>query len=310
MAMKQGDSEKIWASIRKSGVPLELKVYETVSELEGWEADPGQYYVDSDDDKGREFDLKAGKDVGTSNENFLLTLNLVVECKSIPGHAWVFFPIKEQFGFLPSISLVEERQRERPSRVLAPFDLMPLGGAEGCRHCHEAQVDPSKSNWKQDKKGPDNIFEAKTTLVKATEFLRRKRIKELMEFVQDTKALDQDQSIRRALYHVASRIEIFQPLIVFDGGLYTARARDEDSLEEVNQVKYLVEYQSRNYEVSYLPIDICRADFLPEYLRQTESRLQAARTAAQEKMEDGRTWAESHKAQVVEIIQNLRLAPS
>lgn len=103
--MAEDEIEFIKREIEKSGFPLEIEVSSILKE-DGWEILPSSPYIDQDERKWREIDIKAYKsaDIGSHGKSikpYRLTLALIIECKKSEELAWVFFPqlrIKEELS--------------------------------------------------------------------------------------------------------------------------------------------------------------------------------------------------------------------
>lgn len=305
--MEPGVEKGIWAGLERSGISLELQVYEMISKAKGWTASPKQYYVDSDEGKGRELDLHAELSFDTREKYYNLNLHLIIECKKIPGNAWVFFPGGIDFGVVPSNDFLNAfRDWGRPAELLEPFDSRYIKGG-GCRHYEEVVVDPNRSNKDKGKRqdSKDNIFEAVVTVTKATEYFRTKRVKEMKEFFAEFPAelLSGDRIDWR---YWADTIEIYQPLIVFEGVLCKAILGPKKSLNEATHLRLFSDYRSAKYEISYLPIDVCVPSYLPTYLQTMETRLKEATRFAEGKDRPGTPWIETHMADVEEKFTDFR----
>lgn len=81
--------------IRHSGFPLEIEVT-SILEAAGWSVFPSHFYLDYDDEKYKELDILASKTYSShlkdAAPNFILVLELLIQCKKRGGNAWVFFP--------------------------------------------------------------------------------------------------------------------------------------------------------------------------------------------------------------------------
>ena len=94
--MAKGEINFIKKEIERSGFPLEMEISSILKE-DGWEVLPSSPYLDKDEGKWREIDVKAYKSASeasqdTSIKPYRLTLALIIECKKSDEFAWVFFP--------------------------------------------------------------------------------------------------------------------------------------------------------------------------------------------------------------------------
>jgi len=83
-------------AIEKSGFPFEMEIA-SILKNDGWEIMPSSPYLDWDEEKWREIDIKAYKSFtrtlnGESIEPYRLTIALIIECKKTDEFGWVFFP--------------------------------------------------------------------------------------------------------------------------------------------------------------------------------------------------------------------------
>lgn len=257
--------EHIWEDIEKSGLPLEIDVA-SILESSGCDVSASQYYVDYDEGKGRQIDALATATTGIGSKNYelLIVVHFTIECKKLPGNAWVFFPSHEAPASVPSThSFGSAEVRTETSKALEDF----LGGnkrnAPTCRHYHETVLDPSKSNTNPDKKDKklDNIFEAIIAVTKANYYYyqedKKRSAKGRTTYLESL--VDGAESVRRGKPNEQFLIEnwiYYKPVIVFDGDLFTANMSTK-RLKRVNWVRLIFSYHSSKYEVDYLPIDIC-----------------------------------------------------
>jgi len=302
---KEDKEKKIWSSIKRSGVPLELQVYEILSARKDWNVNPSTYYVDPDENKGRELDVHATSEVTDYDNRASIRLNLIIQCKKVPGDAWVFFPVKGLHWVVPTSSVTEIAGHLRLAEIYKPFGsfLSQSDSTRTSRHYHEVVVIDAQSN-KRDKKGrkADNLFEAVTSVTKATEYLRKKENDDMKNFVLDN--ADDIENEDSALL-VACSMSIFQPVIVFDGMLYEATLESEESLKEVNHTRLVSEYRSVGHEIGGVPIDICTPSYLRQLLKEMEDKLRLAMELTHKKDDAGVSWTTTHKKRVRSAVGSL-----
>jgi hypothetical protein len=94
--MSQNLEGKILKEISKTGFPLELRVSELLNNM-GYYVANNLYYVDLDEDKGREIDLRALKnyDFKIENKQYFVRHCLLIECKKSSEKPWVIFSSPE-----------------------------------------------------------------------------------------------------------------------------------------------------------------------------------------------------------------------
>ena len=94
--MSEKLEEKILKEITKTGFPLELRVSESLNNM-GYYVANNLYYVDLDEDKGREIDLRALKnyDFKIESKQYFVRHLLLIECKKSSKKPWVIFTSPE-----------------------------------------------------------------------------------------------------------------------------------------------------------------------------------------------------------------------
>ncbi len=298
--MNEGIEKAIWTSIEKSGLPLELEVFEIIRKSGGWDPLPKQSYLDPDLGKGREVDLHATRYDHNDESSCSLEVRLVIQCKKIPGNAWVFFPAADVFGSTPSCDVLDfVYAHQRSHEILEPFDM--IMDKNGFSHYHEVILDKSRSNGKV-----DNLFEAVITVTKATMFALKKEKEALHQYLGESfgEGWLSVEAIKSKGW--LDPIRILQPLIVFDGALCRATLGAKRTIDEVPYVRLISSYQSKDLGEGHFPIEICTLGYLPRYLRSVESRLRKARRLADKKDEKGSSWAMNHLKEVERYVRDLQ----
>lgn len=255
--------EFIKKELKEKGYPLENYV-QLLLMNQDWHVQPNAYFLDKDTNKGRELDIKATYDDFESNSWSHLVLNLLIQCRRLPGNAWIFFSIPGR----PDISMPISRLS------LAEISLEPGGLHALAReifeqkgtHFNKSEVlatnyceiitDKEKSNKKD-----NNIWECVITLIKATS-------QELDQTYADVKQyLEGDLgSFNEFVKEPFEVIYIFYPLIVFEGKMYEAKFYDDDiTLEKRKYVQLFVDYQSGRYKGKFC-IDVITKERFSDYL--------------------------------------------
>jgi hypothetical protein len=90
MERNRNEKKFIIDQIRKSGFSLERHVVNSLIE-DSWDVYPRAHFYDKDFNKDRELDVRAEKTVSIEDLQLLLKFHLLIECKKIPGNAWIFF---------------------------------------------------------------------------------------------------------------------------------------------------------------------------------------------------------------------------
>lgn len=270
--------DAIWDDIDKSGLELELRVASTLSSF-GWGARLHQYYLDYDEGKGRELDIIGERplDIDIPNYQLGFDLQLLIQCKKIPGNSWTFFNNRSNADatWIPHLQAIGgyHSKAEIGAYSNDPFNIIILRAKKVDSDSilyKEAVLDKKRSN-----KRTDNLFEASLTVAKAWEFHRREALKaqkqDFEEYVGELLPLGSEDEVRNDLAskQIFDYLSVFQPLIVFDGELYIA-SLESRKLQSASLVRLKVDYRSSNYDIGDFGVDVCRADYFREYLSMYE----------------------------------------
>jgi len=121
--------------VKKSGHSLENRV-EDLLHKDRFSIDREVPYIDKDESKGRNIDLIARAEIPESyqpksKEKYIVgQINLIIECKNLPDHGWIFFkgkdpdlvlPDKVTIGNYMPIEIVEAD----PTRYYTPIKPIP-----------------------------------------------------------------------------------------------------------------------------------------------------------------------------------------
>lgn len=241
--------------ILKSGFPLEIEICSFLLKRcilisEDVDIVTGAYYLDKDVGKGRELDIKVKIPIiGQKGEKSpMIFLNLLIQCKSIPGNAWIFFqpphritPICASTSILDAMEWIPRAHVDFTFQEGLHFKNIPITTTY-----NEYILDKNTSN-----KRDDNLFEAIISLAKATSY-------ELETSVQGDRQLLERFSAKSLLEHPPNFAEIIYPTIVFDGKMYMVKNVEkgkEMDLLETNHVGLFLDYVSGSYDVELI-IDI------------------------------------------------------
>ena len=116
--------------LKESGYVLESKVEPKLKSLFTIEREVP--YTDKDDSKGRAIDFVASAFIPydtrppKGKKKAVASLKLVIECKSLPDHAWIFFPGKDkQITFTDEVSAMKDTGRDSPLFKIVPLLTFP-----------------------------------------------------------------------------------------------------------------------------------------------------------------------------------------
>lgn len=246
--MKQDLKEKLLEDIKKTGYPLELKIANIFDKC-GWRTQSNSYYIDKDENKGREIDLIASKwEQIDDNENYLeMTFYFITEIKTAWKKPWVLFSVPEdEKGFnLHSVNL-ELNKGVQHSKIIKKYFREKVLNVQS--RLGKSFYEGFSGNGSR-----DDIFKALSGSVKA------------LEHYKESSLASKDQSTDRI-------IDYYIPLIIIDGPLFEAYLDDngEIQLEEVEYIQAAFNYLSPNYNIGSKYgssiVQIIRFEYLERFL--------------------------------------------
>jgi len=260
--------EFIRDQLKRRGFPLESYIQGLLVDSD-WHVQPNTYFLDKETNKGRELDLEAIYDSFPSSTWTKIIIRLLIQCKTLPGNAWIFFSPPKKSATAVLIHKSDMTDFLRSLDKWAPlefssFDTAIFGSKETHFEKREARttnyceviIDKTKSN-----KRTDNIWESAVTLVKAIS-------QELDEFQSDARRylmedLGSFTEFDEKPFDVA---HVFFPIIVFEGKLYTATFLNNDvKLERANYLQLRVDYESGYYKRDCV-IDVITRDRFQSFI--------------------------------------------
>jgi len=263
------ETEFIKDELRRKGFPLESYVEALLTDS-GWHVNSNVYFVDKESNKARELDIDAsfthGK--GAYGTWTMFDVNLLIQCKRLPGHAWVFFSSAsksasfEEFHKCDFTDFLRKEDHWGPLRF-ALFDMKIFG----CKGTHAEKRDAVATNYSEiivDKKKSnnrdDNIWESAVTLVKA---VSQKLDKSLSG---EGQYLDEDLEFGQFLKEPFEVAQVFLPIIVFEGKMYAATLLNDDvELQKVDYVRLHVDYESGHYKRDCI-VDVITRDRFSSFI--------------------------------------------
>lgn len=213
-------------------------------------------FLDKDDpQKGRRIDFIAEEGVLVDRMGINKTsidmgaLRFVVECKSLPNYAWVFFKGKH-FEDKSAEEIYFKQPTMRDYKYLPKSFIKELFFASS----YIEIVYPMENNEKR-RNSPEKLFTAVTQATKATRYqidYEKKIFDRLMQ---------RGFSIKQAR---SWDFIILQPLIVFGGNMY--KIDDDEKLEPIDFAQIDKEWISKNYEEVFGEIHIVSFRALEKYI--------------------------------------------
>lgn len=256
--------------IEKSGFTLERYAINLLIK-NGWSVYPSTHFHDKDSDTDREFDVWAEKEVFLTDEKkfrfLLLKFRLLIECKKIPGNAWIFFPgpvLKgATFSSHPRVYTLLDAFDLEPD-ILIPTIALDFHYQKGFFSSGYTEV---VINEELSNKQTNNLMGSIISIVKATceeknsylndegviDYVGRLKAGEVLEWVNNGSPM--------------SICYVF-PIVIFEGKMFSAKfPLSKENLNEASYVRHMSEYKSANY-AEYAGIDIVEKRFLPEYVKE------------------------------------------
>jgi len=286
--MSGDEVEFIKKEIEKTGFPLEIEI-SSILKKGGWNVMHSSPYLDEDEGKWREINIKAYKSMdersdGKSIKPFRLTIALIIECKKSEESAWILFPrtrskeeIKRATNIrsLDFLTVVKRQSLLKGEfvyrdRFTSPLETQFLD-IDPSLIREEAMVTPeiarSMKFLSELEIIPPEIFRCLVKQTKAIAFteikLKKKKVKshtsEIFEAINALiKATKYDLILASNGIHAgaylmkwkdekgAFQIDIFLPILIFDGGLYSwcdgnVKVEDEILLEGRCHTKHYFE---------------------------------------------------------------------
>ena len=267
--MTNNETDFLKKEIAKSGYPLESYVASVISSQKGWSLYFNPYFLDKDENKGREIDVKAtysSDELYNKGSSVFMGLSLMIECKSIRGNAWVFFKNPtELYSPILRCSYFDFFGEPDGDTLSSLISSKKSTHFDRCRtkatQYAEYIISPNKSN-----KRNDNIWTSEIKLIKACSEEIENLMKENGETVEELKL----EGIDLWVDSPDDIIHYVYPVIVFEGKLYEASIGDDIRLKRRQYIQLHVDFKSRNYEGRYC-IDVVSRQFFPKFLRNVEA---------------------------------------
>lgn len=245
---KETLKENILKEIKKTGYPHELKASYFL-EKNGYHVANNLYYVDLDEGKGREVDIRALKnfEFKMGEKDYFVRLCILIECKkSKKDNPWVVFTSPQTGydktfyeldckGITPGFNLLEADE--------LMDDLVLIHPPVGYERLGRSFFEPFKEY-----KERGTIFKSLTTSVKATIAMRKTKFAA-----------------------VGRSICFYYPLVIFNGVLFEAYLKDDDiKVEEVDMVMVSFFYESPKYKEDKFLVPILTEGALKNYFSELD----------------------------------------
>ena len=244
--MSEGMISKISNEIEKTGFPLELRVAELLTKRK-YHVAHSLYYIDEDENKSREVDLRALHNTEIKNldgKTCFIRNCLLIECKKTTNKPWIFLSSSKSsydpdFYDLPSIPEVNILSSDEwyQFEKIHPFCMYEVSG--------RSYFQAFKNN-----ENSEMIFKALTTAVKATL-----------------------HNMKSGFGRVKNDLCFYYPMVILDGDIYQAvLINGQITVQQVNSVLVSFLYKSPIYEKSRgFAIPVINEEVLPVFIDRLEA---------------------------------------
>jgi hypothetical protein len=219
---------KIIADIQETGFPLELRVARLLASRDYYVA-TNVYFVDKDEEKGREIDMRALKNVFFRDKGKFAAVRhcLLIECKKNASHPWVFC-MSPSGSYDPTFGDVLSKGVDH-HRVDNSRERMEFGKV----HPWFTETDRGRSFFEAFTKGSDrSIQQAILASIKAS--------------------IEAWESEFAGRYYGMHNAIFYYPMVVLDGELFVARMEPSGLVVgPADQVSVSVHYRSPRYQRNY-----------------------------------------------------------
>lgn len=243
---------KLLKHLEKTGYPLELQVGGILSQY-GWTVEHNRYYIDEDEQKGREIDITAIRYSNSRKYNLRVGACLICEVKQSPKNPWIVLSTRRT-GFE-----AEGILRLCCQSGQGTFNL--LSGIEVETRSTTSQFTRIGRSYYEGFKSPNAksiIFEALTKAVKASEYWLKK----------EEEAIKKDEATLGKNKRDFREITFVDSIIALEGLLYEAYLNVDNHLEllEIQHIPVSFGYVSNQYNrIDYL-VEIVTINELPNLL--------------------------------------------
>lgn len=251
--------------VKQSGYSLESEVENKLKPTYGIQRDVA--YLDKDENKGRSIDFVASafiphlSDFKQREKIAVANLLLVIECKNLPDHGWIFFPGEDR-GF----TIAERVSAMRPSEPDPAMKFVPVDTFPDLYYAStydEHALDTGRSNapgnipTRKSNNREDNLYSAIHAVTKATR-----------------DQIEQTEKLMKTLFRFYNNmskvpaVTLFQPVIIFNGRMYSSEVKNgQPSLQQIDYAQIQKNYRSQNYNEILGTIHIVNYNSLDRYIQ-------------------------------------------
>ncbi|MGC6767757.1 hypothetical protein [Enterococcus sp. LJL51] len=245
--MKNELLKKIKEEIEKSGYPTELRTNKKF-QSKYWQTTENSYYIDQDENKGREIDLEAHKSKSSKNSDKITVWSkLSVEIKK-SEKPWVIFTSNKKRFDTGGYGLLNHKHNIN-RELLSYEDIMKEHPSSSFKRLGRSEFIPFT-------KGSPQIFDSLLSSVKSCIEVHRS-----------------DSDHKEAASENSFDIIFYSPLIVVDSRLFESHLEDdgEITIDETEHIVYSFNYASPNYQSKQYLVDVVTLSGLENYLEKQNS---------------------------------------
>ena len=237
--------EKLLKDIKKTGYHSELKAA-SILEKNGWFVIQNSYYLDREENKGREIDIIAVNSITTSSSRKSVNLRVVIEVKRSVKNQWVIFTspyggLDKIFQFMEMTSDLPKSSDDNVIKEVVSGHIMSQFERIG-RSGYVAFKGSNQSN---------DIFKAQLTVSKA---------------LLETKSVDEKSNRKQSPDNRS--LSLYIPIIIFDGLLFECYLEDggELKIHKSDHLPLRSYFTSSEYGEKNLFIDVVTLEGFEPYL--------------------------------------------
>jgi hypothetical protein len=242
---------KLLKDIEQTGFPTELKVSK-IFQARGWSVNENTYFIDQDENKGREIDMEVHRNSFTYKPKHICIWSMLsVEIKK-SEKPWVVFTSNRKIGDVAGYRLINHTHNINSTQLTA----------EDISHAHPSMVYKSvgRSGHVAFSGNNSQLFSAVVSATKAS--IEEHKLAEEHKEAYDNNSLD-------AVFYT--------PLVILNGRLFSAclNLKDEIELEEAQHIAYQFNYMSPSYEQRSYLVEIVTLDGLSIYISKQDEWLKS-----------------------------------
>lgn len=261
LATTESYAEKVRSSLEKTGFPLEIMTA-GYFEISGWSLIDHAYYIDKDENKGREIDLIAFKNHTTEmgNKSLNVSVALTIEVKKNSTRPWIVMTSKrrpsERTDSFFDTMLVRMHHEEIWFQELYANHHLASEQRLGRIAFQTFGKDESTTESKKEKTETSTPSSALLSCFKA------------LSEIEAINKMEHTQTLRQSDGKKTYIVSVSHGLVVIGGDLFEGRVDASGSCSVVKRdyIPCVVSYASEKYGYKTRIIDVITFNYLNEYL--------------------------------------------